>query len=182
MYLSLPCTSSRLASMLSVYTPSVVLGNPGQVSYVAANSFLDALASYRTLLNPSIRSLSLQLGAWESRLIDGMQFDDEPMRPITHRDGIPLLLRAFDGSRSVQILADLRPEKMRHMSCYSQDPYFADFLYKDSMTSPTTTASTTSLTHMAVENIVSAVLRDVLEMSSHETLGGYLVQAPFTIY
>ena len=41
----------------------VIVGNPGQIAYVSANSFMDLLATHRH--NTGLPAASLQPGAWE---------------------------------------------------------------------------------------------------------------------
>ncbi|EIN06933.1 polyketide synthetase [Punctularia strigosozonata HHB-11173 SS5] len=94
---------------------SVPLGTAGQLSYVAANSFMDSLAAYRNSMG--LPGLSLQLGAWESQLTANMSFEKAAVKLVTHEEGIPIVLQIItraqsnngtpDGTMAVQGIAKL---------------------------------------------------------------------------
>ncbi|TDL21930.1 ketoacyl-synt-domain-containing protein [Rickenella mellea] len=152
---------------------SVPLGNPGQISYVAANSFMDALAAYRTALYPSNRTVSLQLGPWQSRLIEGMQFDDTPVAPTSHQDGIPLIFRAISGRRAIQTVAAVCPDRMQQNPLYTDDPFYSELLSVERV--DLNLEETLSATE--IQTKVTDIVKDLLEIPKNEVLGMYITES-----
>jgi len=128
------CTEMKLdlKRFVMLSSISVPFGRVGQVSYVAGNAFMDALAAYRRRIVPSCRSISLQLGAWESRLTKNMTFDQSSVLPISHSEGIRLLFDAIDDPRAcappIVAIAKLNVDILRKSSGFSSDPYFNEFI------------------------------------------------------
>ena len=141
---------------------SVPLGNRGQAAYVAANSFLDALAAHRTGLG--LPGTLVQLGAWESTMTDHLR-DDMPI--MEHSKGIPLIMHALEADvRSpVQVIADLDLRQLCDRSDVLQDPLWADIV--SGLNKPTLDEigdeDIVSST-MDVERVLSEALREVLEL------------------
>ncbi|KAI5117734.1 hypothetical protein M0805_002079 [Coniferiporia weirii] len=156
---------------------SVPLGNPGQISYVAANSFLDALAGYRTVTatpGSTSRSLSIQLGAWESRLTTDLRRDDvdSAVLNISHAEGIPLLLkiieRGGDGDHPptvVPILAKVHFELLRGRGTYASDPYFSEVLKSDSSQPSASVLTSLDISYTSVLEFVCNQLQEILGMA-----------------
>ncbi|THH03281.1 hypothetical protein EW145_g6382 [Phellinidium pouzarii] len=152
---------------------SVPLGNPGQVSYVAANSFLDTLAEHRSAIAASdstAQSLSIQLGAWESRLTAGLVRSgnsDPAVMNISNAEGIPLLLSAIEKGSSfplptVSILAKINFGILLEKRTYMTDPYFSKLLRNTEDRFGQLPTSLKGISHNFVTEVVSASLRDVL--------------------
>ncbi|THU90635.1 KR-domain-containing protein [Dendrothele bispora CBS 962.96] len=82
-------------------------GNPGQIAYVAANSFLESLAAYRQTKGLPGISLELELGPWESEHVERLGLEkfskkskSSIVKLIRHEEGVPLLIKAmFDVDR-----------------------------------------------------------------------------------
>jgi len=91
-----------LKSFVLLSSVSVPLGNQGQIAYVAGNACMETLASYRRGLGPP--ATCLQLGAWESKLVQNLELSTGLVRPVQHENGIPLLLKAMMTPIAVQIL------------------------------------------------------------------------------
>ncbi|KAF7965781.1 hypothetical protein HWV62_41795 [Athelia sp. TMB] len=152
----------KLDSFVLLSSISVPLGNRGQAAYVAANSFLDALAAYRTGLG--LPGTSFQLGAWESTMTDHLQ-DDVPI--MRHSEGIPLIMRALEaGIRSpVQVIADLDLKQLFKSSGILQDPLWANTVAGLDEPAPDEIGDEGIIdSAMAMERVLSEALRDVLEL------------------
>ncbi|PBK61389.1 ketoacyl-synt-domain-containing protein [Armillaria solidipes] len=145
---------------------SVPLGNVGQVAYVAANSFLDYLATYRQALDLS--AVSLQLGAWESNLIQNLDISKGLVKPLSNAEGIPMITKAMERAKKhqdpVQVIAKFDVELMREIAAFKEDRMFASIVGDVSNTSAPTT------TRDQAEKIFINVIRDVLELRKGEHL------------
>ncbi|KAF9012766.1 hypothetical protein BDQ17DRAFT_1420105 [Cyathus striatus] len=103
---------------------SVPLGNEGQVSYVAGNAFLDSLAAHRRSIG--LAGTSLQLGPWESKVIQGVDLSQTHMRIMSHDEGIPLLLQALSDDDPVQVVVDWNAEKVAQSPAFASDAIFRE--------------------------------------------------------
>ena len=108
-----------LSSLLNIFY-SVLLGNQGQIAYVARNAYMETLASYRHSLG--LPATCLQLGAWESKLVKKLEFSTGFVRPIKHEKRILLILKAILTPMSVPVIADFDVEKLASAPAYAQDP------------------------------------------------------------
>ncbi|MFG2792451.1 SDR family NAD(P)-dependent oxidoreductase [Streptomyces sp. NPDC048419] len=90
-----------LSAFVLFSSVSGLLGRAGQGNYAAANSFLDALAHYRTRLG--LPAISLAWGPWESArgMAGSQQLKTDGLRPLTVPQGLALFdaaLGAFDAA------------------------------------------------------------------------------------
>ncbi|KAG7441749.1 ketoacyl-synt-domain-containing protein [Guyanagaster necrorhizus] len=145
---------------------SVPLGNIGQVAYVAANSYLDYLATYRQRLGLS--AVSLQLGAWESNLIRKLDVSKGLVKPLSHTEGIPMIMKAMALAKKcpepVQVIAKFDVELMGEVPAFKEDRMFASIV-GDVGNTPAST-----MTSEQAEEIFINILRDVLELRNEEYL------------
>ncbi|KAJ3506790.1 hypothetical protein NMY22_g17136 [Coprinellus aureogranulatus] len=117
-----------LDSFVVLSSTNVLVGNPGQVAYVAANSFLDYLAGLRHSMG--LPGTSLQLGAWESALIEKLNMKKSFALLMSHKEGVPLVLKAMSASHPVQVVAEFDVAKLMSVKAYAMDPFFASILPK----------------------------------------------------
>lgn len=149
---------------------SVIVGNPGQIAYVSANSFMDSLATYRH--NIGLPAASLQLGAWESKLTDNIDMTKSFAFLMKHDEGIPLIMKAMMVPIPLQIIARMDSEKLSATPAYAKDPFFASLL----PLSKTAASSDIKQKLSAVEanKIIVDILRVALELQPNERLGALL--------
>jgi hypothetical protein len=149
---------------------SVIVGNPGQIAYVSANSFMDSLATYRH--NIGLPAASLQLGAWESKMTDNIDMTKSFAFLMKHDEGIPLIMKAMTVPIPLQIIARMDSEKLSATPAYANDPFFASLL----PVSKTAASSVTKQKLSADEanKIIVDILRVALELQPNERLGVFL--------
>jgi hypothetical protein len=155
-----------------------LVGNPGQLSYVAANSFLDYLAALRR--NQGLPGVSLQLGAWESRLTENLDMKKSFALKMSHQEGIPLVLQAISTNQSgppVQVIAEFDVPKLLSVPAYASDPFFAPIFPKTPQP-PSAPAAAPAVPVQASGEVKKdtkataiSILRSVMELRPSETLG-----------
>ncbi|KAJ7634663.1 hypothetical protein FB45DRAFT_909481 [Roridomyces roridus] len=128
----------ELHSFVLLSSISVPLGNPGQVAYVAANSFLDSLAAFRQ--SRGLPGVSLQLGPWESELMDNLatQASNDgavPVMTMAHKDGLPLIIRSLASPVPVQLIASVNPQALSRIPAFATDSLFS-VLFTDTADKP----------------------------------------------
>ncbi|KAJ7440338.1 polyketide synthetase [Mycena galericulata] len=158
----------ELDSFVLFSSISVPLGNPGQVAYVAANAFLDSLAAFRQ--SRGLPGVSLQLGPWESELVDNLPApsstpNGELLRTMTHKEGLPLIIRALSSPSPVQVLAALDTDVLSRIPAFANDSLFSPLV---ACARPTARAP--ALSSAAVAQSVVAIVRGVLELAESEPL------------
>ena len=153
-----------------IFFYSVPLGNQGQIAYVAGNAYMETLASYRQSLG--LPATCLQLGAWESKLVQNLEMSTGFVRPIKHENGIPLLLNAIltPIAVPVQVIADFDVEKLTSVPAYARDPLFYNILGEAALTQRKVSVRG-NLTKDDVSDITLDILRTVLELRPSERLG-----------
>ena len=156
----------------------MLVGNPGQVAYVAANSFLDYLAGLRHEIG--LPGVSLQLGAWESALIEKLNMKKSFALLMSHKEGVPLVLSAMSADHPVQVVAEFDVPKLAGVQAYAMDPFFAPILPKaapapQAATGPSHIAEVEDVQPVAsnkdTKSSVVDILRSVMELRPSETLG-----------
>src|SRR6266567_2490329 len=106
---------------------SVSLGNQGQVAYVAGNSYMEVLATYRR--GKRLPATAIQLGPWESQLTQKLGAPNALVPIMGNETGIPLILKAMFNPNPVQVIANLDVQKFTVTPAYSQDPLFQDIVH-----------------------------------------------------
>jgi hypothetical protein len=154
-----------------MYMYSVIVGNPGQIAYVSANSFMDSLATYRH--NIGLPAASLQLGAWESKLTDNIDMTKSFAFLMKHDEGIPLIMKAMMVPIPLQIIARMDSEKLSATPAYAKDPFFASLLPL-SKTAAASSDNKIKLSAVEANKIIIDILRVALELQPNERLGTLL--------
>ncbi|MCX4852218.1 type I polyketide synthase [Streptomyces canus] len=105
---------------------AATLGAPGQGSYVAANSFLDALAGYRQAAG--LTGTSLQLGPWAHEEGIGRNLDqrllariDQTFVPLDGEEGLVVFDLALTRDETVLMPARLDVAKLRALAANSTE-------------------------------------------------------------
>lgn len=129
---------------------------------------METLTSYRHSLG--LPATCLQLGAWESKLVQNLEMSTGFVRPIKHENGIPLLLKAMLAPIAVQVIADFDVEKLTSVPAYAQDPFFYNILGEAAL-KERKASMRDNLTKDDVSNITLDILRTVLELRPSEQLG-----------
>lgn len=170
------CAAAQSKSTGSLYNitlthklASVVVGNPGQISYVAANSFMDSLAAFRH--NSGIPGTSLQLGAWESKLIGDVNMDNSFALLMKNEEGLPLILKAMMAPIPLQMIARMDSGKLAATPAYAKDPFFAPLLSSSTGSAPKNTKAKRSSED--TQKMLIDILRVALELQPSEKLGAY---------
>ena len=164
---------------------SVLVGNPGQIAYVSANSFMDSLATHRH--NAGLPGTSLQLGAWESKLIKKIDMKESFAYLMTNKEGIPMILKAMMVPIPLQTIARMNVDKLAATPAYASDPFFAHLLKGSSVSKASTApkAPAKASAKLDISQVILSSLHSALELQSNEKLGmvnlvGIL--CPLTLY
>ncbi|KAF8811343.1 ketoacyl-synt-domain-containing protein [Phlegmacium glaucopus] len=154
-----------LESFVLFSSTNVLVGNPGQIAYVSANSYMDSLATYRH--NSGLPASSLQLGAWESKLTDNIDMTKSFAFLMKHDEGIPLIMKAMMVPIPLQVIARMDSEKLAATPAYAKDPFFASLL----PSSKTASSGIKELRSAAEANkTIIDILRVALELQPNEKL------------
>ncbi|CZS96970.1 uncharacterized protein RAG0_06078 [Rhynchosporium agropyri] len=137
-----------------------ILGNGGQGSYAAGNSFLDALARLRHSRSQS--AISLAWGPWhiEAGMAGGLSNSGGPLLPLTDKEGLALFDAAIQTDESVLVPLRTRGQApligaLRHQvgETVSQSRFWCDQL-----------ASTSSAERIRIlENLIECEVAKVLD-------------------
>ncbi|KAJ3515068.1 hypothetical protein NLJ89_g1987 [Agrocybe chaxingu] len=156
------CPALKTFTLLS--SISVSLGNQGQIAYVAGNSYMEALASYRQ--SRGMPGVCIQLGAWESKLVEDLHAANHLMTVVDNKTGIPLILKAMAAPIPVQVIANLDLNKLASIPAYSRDSLFKEVLPQPSSTE---TMMPDKFDQQEVIDVMSRIFRTVLELRPSET-------------
>ncbi|PPQ84949.1 hypothetical protein CVT25_004462 [Psilocybe cyanescens] len=151
-----------LDSFVLCSSTNVLVGNPGQIAYVSANSFMDSLAAYRH--NSGLPGTSLQLGAWESKLISNIDMNNSFALLMKNEEGLPLIVKAMTIPIPLQVIARMDSTKLAATPAYAKDPFFAPFL------SSPKASSKVKLSEAEAKKIINNILRVALELQPSEQL------------
>ncbi|KAH7097474.1 hypothetical protein BKA62DRAFT_774277 [Auriculariales sp. MPI-PUGE-AT-0066] len=129
--IELGCPIERFVMLSSISVPT---GNPGQLAYAGANSFLDWLSEHRNSLQ--LPAISLQLGAWESTIMQresvAVHYAAGHSRPVmitSHEAGIPLILQAMaNPAADVEVIATFNPDECAKHPVFSRDILFKELI------------------------------------------------------
>lgn len=127
---------------------------------------MDSLATHRH--SRGLPGASLQLGAWESKLIEGVDLSKAFDLLMHHSEGIPLILQAMHIPVPVQIIAKWNIARLTSTPAYAKDPFFARILPSTANTSQTVK---TKIKKSDVTAAITNILRGVLELRPTEELG-----------
>ncbi|THH06897.1 hypothetical protein EW145_g3760, partial [Phellinidium pouzarii] len=158
-------------------TVSVSLGEPGQLPYVSAYSFVDELAGYRSSIisSKTARTYSIQLGSWNAS--DSEINHRKGIHEISNAQGIPLILSALENDLdlpTVSVLAKIRFSLLHGNGIYSSDPYFktvinsnvSDVIFsKKPVTLAAPTTHPAQISTAAVEKFIAESLQNILGMT-----------------
>ncbi|PPQ99823.1 hypothetical protein CVT24_009617 [Panaeolus cyanescens] len=153
-----------LDSFVLFSSTNVIVGNPGQVAYVSANSFMDSLATYRH--NCGLPGASLQLGAWESRLITNIDMSKSFAHLMKHDEGLPLIIQSMMTPIPLRLIARMDIEKLVSTPAYAKDPFFAH-LVADRIAAGEAKAKMSS---EDATKVIISTLRTALELQPNEKL------------
>jgi len=140
---------------------SVISGN-GQAAYIAANAFMDSLATYRH--NCGLPGTSLQLGAVDSNKDN---IDDGISKVMVLSEAIPLIVKAISVPIALQVIAHLDVHKISVTPFLAQDSIFSSLLSRKD-------APLKEKVKMSSEQVKSAIvdiLRLAMELQASEKLG-----------
>jgi len=126
---------------------------------------MEALAAYRHSQN--LPGVCIQLGAWESKVIQKVDLSQGFVRPLDNETGIPLILKAMTTPHAVQVIADLDFDKLASISAYCNDPLFHDIMPND-LQVPIPRKAVTSKENLL--NTIAGALRSVLELGPLEDI------------
>jgi len=125
---------------------------------------MDSLATYRH--NCGLPGTSLQLGAWESKLIGNIDMNNSFAKLISNSEGIPLIMKAMSVPIPLQIIAIMDAEKIASTPACAKDPFFAPLLASMSASGKKDKLSTDDVKKMVVD-----LLRVAMELQPSEKLG-----------
>lgn len=135
------------------------------MAYVAANSYMEVLSSYR--LARKMPATALQLGPWESKLTQNLNVSNALVSIMSNQIGIPLILNSISRRDAVQVIVNFNLDNLAITPAYSQDPLFEYLLPSGATPSPEKRA----LKETEISYILEHILRTVLELKSSENLG-----------
>lgn len=118
-----------------------------------------------------LRGLSLQLGAWESRLIKGLDLTKTMVTEMTHAEGIPLIMKAMTTQDPVQVIANIDIEKMSQNPTIARDPMYLEVLVSLDVKKNRPSITRTLLSKADAKTEGLKILRDLLELKSVDELG-----------
>ena len=123
---------------------------------MAGNAYMETLASYRHSLN--LPATCLQLGAWESKLVQTLELSSGFVCLIKHKNGIPLLLKAIL-TRTTTVT-----------------PLFYNTLGEAALTQRKVSLRGNLTKDDDVSDITLDILRTVLELRPSEQLGQWYIR------
>jgi hypothetical protein len=102
--------------------------------------------------------------------------DGALMQTMTHKNGLPLLMRALSSQVPVQVLAALDTDALARVPAFAGDSLFAGLVAAQAPRARSTLSSA------AVAQFVVSILRGVLELTDAEPLGmsPYLLSRTFS--
>ncbi len=118
-----------------------------------------------------LRGLSLQLGAWESHLIEGLDLTKTMVTEMTHAEGIPLIMKAMATQDPVQVIANIDIEKMSQNPTIARDPMYHEVLVSLDVKKNRPSLTRTLLSKGDAKTEGLKILRDLLELKSVDELG-----------
>lgn len=132
---------------------------------------MDSLAAYRH--NSGLPGTSVQLGAWESKLISNIDMNNSFALLMKNEEGLPLIKKAMMMPIPLQIIAHMDATKLRATPAYAKDPFFAPLL-----TSPKAPTKAKQSAEEA-KKIITNILRVALELQPSEQLGTFSLLLSF---
>jgi acyl carrier protein len=129
---------------------------------------MEALASYRRGSN--LPGTCLQLGPWESRLTQNLEFSSDSLLSLMdNHTGIPLILRSMFAPYTVQIIAKINGDAISSNLAYRDDPLFRSII--PAVARPVKKSSNKILTENEISDVMMQTLRRILELKPSEQLG-----------
>lgn len=130
---------------------------------------MDSLAAFRH--NSGMPGTSLQLGAWESKLIGQIDMSRSFAKLMTNDEGIPLMQKAMMTPIPLQVIARMDVDKLAATPAYAKDPFFG--LLLSSSTNASSQDGKPKLPKEQVNKMLIDILRVALELQPSEQLGVY---------
>lgn len=128
---------------------------------------MDSLAAFRH--NSGMPGTSLQLGAWESRLIGQIDMSRSFAQLMTNDEGIPLMQKAMMVPIPLQVIARMDVAKLAATPAYAKDPFFGPLL--SSSKNAASQNGKSKLSRDQVNKMLVDILRVALELQPSEQLG-----------
>ncbi len=143
---------------------SVISGN-GQVASIAANAFMDSLATYRH--NCGLPGTSLQLGAVDFNDPKKENIDDGISKLMVLSEAIPLIVKAISVPISLQVIAHLDVHKISVTPFLAQDSIFSSLLSRKDAPSK----KKVKMSSEQAKSVLVDMLRLAMELQASEKLG-----------
>jgi len=123
-----------------LYSSAVsVFGNPGQINYACANSYLDNLAALRTLMG--LPALLVNWGQWKAGLGENLEMTS--FKPFSIEEGVQALSCFMESNHEQQ--NQIVPGKIIFSGLLNLAPYFRNTLLEDTVISSSDTGRNESI-------------------------------------
>ena len=122
----------------------------------------------------------LQLGSWESRVTQNLEFpSDNLLFLMDNHTGIPLILRSMFAPYTVQVIAKINGDAISSNLAYRDDPLFRSVI--STIARSAKKSSNQILTESKISDVLMQTLRRVLELKPSEQLGEFFFSFRFLL-